>query len=106
VTASLGLEAAVEAIVAIKVEARIAELGRPALVCQRTVERVVGMPGRDYLRHCRAGDWPSFADRRLRYSRTTEVLGWIEAQRSRRVADAPVSGEFLRGRSGVRRIAR
>ncbi len=58
---------------------RVAELARPEMVNQRTVLSVVGMAKRHYLDHVRDGDWPSWADGQLRYSRTVEVLAWLEA---------------------------
>lgn len=81
----------------------LAELQRPELVNQRTVTSIVGMPSRDYLAHCRSGDWPSFADRRLRYARTADVLEWIAAHPARAAADVR-GAEFRRSRSGLRRI--
>jgi hypothetical protein len=42
-------------------------------VTQRTCEAVLSMPREDYLAHCRAKDWPSRKDKRLVYSRVSDV---------------------------------
>jgi hypothetical protein len=92
------------------VQKHAAELARPELVTQRSVERVCGMPSRDYLRHCRGGAWPSWADRRLRYARTADVIAWVTAHpvgRTQAANDADVEAQaFARSRSGLRRVAR
>ncbi len=82
------------------------EAARPELVTQRSVYSVTSMPARDYLAHIRAGDWPSYADRRLRYSRTLDVISYLEAHpvKPRVVANDVESAAFSRSRSGIRRV--
>jgi hypothetical protein len=104
----VSLDAALTAAVFAEVQRQIADLRRPELVTQRTVAAVVGMPERDYLRHVRARDWPSWADRRLRYSRTDDVVAWIAAHPVTSGATVRAlrgTSEFARSRSGLRRVA-
>ncbi|MGA2451686.1 MAG: hypothetical protein ABTD50_23770 [Polyangiaceae bacterium] len=42
-------------------------------VTQRTCEAVLSMPREDYLAHCRAKDWPSRKDKRLVYTRVSDI---------------------------------
>ena len=89
-----------------EVARRIAETNRPEHVTQRTVAAVVGMPARDYLRHCRSGDWPTWCDRRLRFARTEDVVAWVEAHPLKeRVGENAEDKTFAKSRSTViRRI--
>ncbi len=88
------------------------EEARPMLVNQRAVAAVLGMSRGNYLGHCRAGDWPSFADRRVRYSRTADVVVWLTRHpvtpRRTLVAVACNEDEEARllARVGARRVAR
>ena len=93
-------------LVAAEVARRIAELQRPEYVTQRTVAAICGMPARDYLRHCRLGHWPVTADRRLRLSRTADVLAWIEGHpvQVRAANDSSEAELFAKSRSGLRRV--
>ncbi|MCL2447635.1 MAG: hypothetical protein FWD17_01675 [Polyangiaceae bacterium] len=101
------LETALAALVDHRVDERFRELAaRPEYVNQRTVAAVCGMLPRDYLWHCREGDWPAFADRRLRYSKTADVIRWIAAHPTSapKATDAQPSAH-VRGSRSVRRIA-
>jgi len=92
--------------VAAEVDRRAADLRRPELVTQRSVMAVCGMPAREFLRHCRAGHWPSWADRRLRYARTADVVTWVQAHPTpwRGAKGEDGEGRALR-RVGARRVA-
>jgi hypothetical protein len=71
-------DALLEERIAAAVDAAAARLARPEFVNQRTIEAVLSVPRADFLAHCRARDWPSFADRRLRYARTDDVMPVFE----------------------------
>jgi hypothetical protein len=92
--------------VAERVAARL-PAARPEFITQRTVAAIVGMPPRDFLRHSRERDWPSYVDRRLRYARTADVLAYLEAHH---VHDEDVDQGDVEARvfamSGARRVAR
>jgi hypothetical protein len=104
VSAPAGFDELLRQHVAEEVERRCAELERPELVTQRNVAAVVGMPERDYLRHVRAGDWPAWKDRRLRYSRTADVVAWVQAHPARNAAPDSDAEERAFARAGLRRI--
>ncbi|MGO9833697.1 MAG: hypothetical protein ACLP1X_05730 [Polyangiaceae bacterium] len=106
---SLDLDSLICERIAAAVRAAAVELQRPELVSQKTVLAVIGMNRRDYLDHCRAGDWPSYADRRFRYSRTVDVVAWLQAHpvAPRRTAANDSASEEARAfaRYGARRVA-
>jgi hypothetical protein len=100
-----GLDALLDERIAAMVQQHAGALARPEYVTQRSVERVLAMPPRDYLRHVRAGDWPSWVDRRLRYSKTSDVVAWIEAHPgARESADVDSEARALAS-VGLRRVA-
>lgn len=83
------------------------ELQRPVVVSQRSIEAVVGLPRRDYLRLARSGAWPTTRERRLVLSRTADVLAWLEHRLSHRdikpANDASAESLAL-SRVGARRV--
>jgi hypothetical protein len=94
------------AALAARVRASLGEvISRPELVSQRTVAAVVGMPQRDYLRHVRALSWPSYSDRRLRYSKTEHVIAWLEAHPAHAEVDVDDAEAVAFARCGARRVA-
>jgi hypothetical protein len=108
---TIDLNAALMAAADASVGRKLAELQRPELVSQRTVLAVVGMGRRDYMDHCRAGDWPSYCDRRLRYSRTADVLAWLQAHPAKPDTAAKVASNdndaeaAIFAKYGARRVA-
>jgi hypothetical protein len=100
------LDAMLSDAAAAEVNRRVTELARPEMVQQRNVEAVLGMPARDYLRHVRSGHWPSWSDRRLRYSRTVDVVAYLTAHpiTSRETRDGVAEAHLL-ARVGMRRVA-
>ncbi len=101
--------AALEAEVARLVRAELDTL-RPALVSQRTVEAVVGLPRRDYLRCALAGAFPSFAspeNKRLVLAKSADVIAHLLAHPRRQPANDVTRADLdaaLR-RVGARRVA-
>jgi hypothetical protein len=83
-----------------------AELARPAYVTQRSVETVLGLPRRDYLRLARADAWASTRERRLIVSRTSDVLAYIETRLTIRGAQADNDSpeDVVLARVGARRV--
>jgi hypothetical protein len=72
------------------------EAQRPALVNQRSVETVVGLPRRVYLELARGGEFPSAKVQRLVVARTVDVLAYFEGRLSAAEAahgDRPRGGE-------------
>ena len=92
-----------------RIDARIEQhkeaFARPELVTQRTVERVLSMPGRDYLDHCRKGHWPSWGDRRLRYSKTSDVVDYITSHPVARAANDGSGEALVLGRVRAQRVS-
>jgi hypothetical protein len=85
-----------------------AELERPALVHQRDVERIVGIPGRQFLRDAHEGRFPSTKERRLILARTADVVAYYAERIA--AAQAPSLNEFDAetiefARVGARRVA-
>jgi DNA polymerase III alpha subunit len=105
----IGLDALLAEAAARAVEARIAELQRPLVVTQRTVEGVVGLPRRDFLRLARAGAFASTRERRLVLARTADVIAYVERHLAQHVHhDAPANDATeasVLARVGARRIA-
>lgn len=104
------LDALLEQAVERALQARVDELQRPQLVHQRTVEAVVGLPRRDFLRLARAGAFPSTHERRLVIARAADVIAAFERRMPRiecRVADetAKTGESAALARVGARRIA-
>ena len=86
-----------------------AEAQRPALVSQRTVEAVVGLPRRDYLRLAHLGAFPFVRERRLVVAKTVDVLAWFEqriAHRDNKPANDADGESITLARVGARRVAR
>ena len=83
-----------------------AELARPAYVTQRSVEAVLGLPRRDYLRLARADVWPSTREGRLIVSRTADVLAYVESRIAIRGAHAGDDSleDVMLARVGARRV--
>lgn len=77
---------------------------RPALVHQRNVEHVVGLPGREFLRLARDGAFASTKEKRLVLAKTEDVLAFFES-RMRERPTAPVAGAVQRSRTVSRRCA-
>ena len=64
-----------------------AEAERPEFVSQRTCERWLSIPSRDFLRAARAGAFlVAKTHRRLLLARTVDVVEWIERHRVARDA--------------------
>jgi hypothetical protein len=85
-----------------------AELARPVYVSQRSVESVVGLSRRDYLRLSRCRAWPSTRERRLVVARTVDVLAYVERSIAIRAssADNDSPEDVVLARVGARRISR
>ena len=86
-----------------------AELARPVFCSQRSVEAVVGVPRRQFLRDARAQKFASTKEGRLIVSRTADVIRFYENQIALREAKPqndhdPEALAF--SRVGARRIAR
>jgi hypothetical protein len=85
------------------------ESRRPAFVNQRTVEQVVDLPRRHYLRLARAGGFPTVHERRLVIARTADVLRVFESRMCTTSAnDALVADDaesVALARIGARRVA-
>ena len=86
-----------------------AESARPEFVHQRIVERVVGIPGRQYLRDARDRRFATAKERRLVIARTADVLEYygtrIATARPTPSNDANVE-TIAFARVGARRVAR
>ena len=81
---------------------------RPDFVSQRSVESVVGLPRRDYLRLARDGAWPSTRERRLVVSRSADVAAYVETRlrlRERSAANDHDPEALALARVGARRVA-
>jgi hypothetical protein len=83
------------------------EASRPALVHQRSVETVCGVPRRDYLSAAHRGHFPSTKERRLIIARTADVLAYFELRL--RTTGAPVANDadpeaVAFARVGARRV--
>jgi hypothetical protein len=72
------LDAALRVAARAAVDERVAELSRPVLATQRTIERIVGMPQREFLRLARAGAFESWKVRRCVYARVADVIAFVE----------------------------
>ena len=85
------------------------EIAPPAFVNQRTVEAVVGLPHRDFLRLARSKAFPSTRERRLVVARTSDVVAYVERQIAMREArpgnDHDLEAVAL-ARVGARRVAK
>ena len=77
-------------------------------VNQRTVEAIVGLPRRDYLREAAAGSFPTTKVRRLVTARTEDVIAFFEGRmrtaRALPANDATPETKAL-ARVGARRVA-
>ena len=101
------LDALIAGHLARAVAAHAEVMARPSHVTQRTVERVVGMPGDEFLEHCRAGRIPSWKVRRLVYAHAVDVVAFIEANpAAARAANDSDEGADELARVGARRVAR
>jgi hypothetical protein len=88
-----------------RIRAVVLEVARPIYVSQRTVERVVGVPRRDFLRLARDGAFPSTKEKRLVVARTVDVLRYIETRLTLRARPANVTKIDALGRVGARRVS-
>jgi hypothetical protein len=86
------------------------EARAPEFVTQRTVEHVVGVESRAYLRGAKAGRFASTKHERLIVARTADVVAYYETRiRLRETAPANNDGDpeaQALARVGARRIAR
>lgn len=67
------------------------QLGAPLFVTQRTVEIVIGIPPRDYLRAARSKSFASTKERRLIIARTSDVVAWLELRLRTTAGAAPAN---------------
>ncbi len=84
------------------------ERARPDFVHQKSVEAVVGLPRRDFLRLSRAKAWASTKNRRLVIARTADVIAYLEthvALRECMPANVVDIETATLARVGARRIA-
>jgi hypothetical protein len=108
----VSLDAVLTAAVLAEVARRVAELRRPELVTQRTVEAVLGMPAVDFLEDARAGAFPSWKIRRLVFAKTIDVVAYVTAHpaKPRRAANVASNNNDAEARAfarvGARRVAR
>jgi hypothetical protein len=85
------------------------QAARPAFVTQRSVEQVIGLPRREYLRLAREGAWLSTHERRLVFSRTADVAAYFELKFSTSKAPAANDADaetIAFARVGARRVSR
>lgn len=84
-----------------------AEIARPEYVSQRTVEAVVGLPRRDYLRLARAGEFSTMRERRLVVARTSDVIAYLERRLTIAAAKPANTEQSSRmAAAGWRRVSR
>jgi hypothetical protein len=81
---------------------------RPLFVHQRSAERVLGLPGRDFLRGAHAGHFAWTKERRLIIAKTSDVVAWLErrlAYRDTKPANDEDVETIAFARVGARRVA-
>lgn len=83
------------------------EAQRPMFINQRTVETVIGLPRRDYLRAAHTGHFAYAKERRLIIARTADVLAWLERRlvhRDVKPANDASAETIALSRVGARRV--
>jgi hypothetical protein len=86
-----------------------AETARPEFLSQRSVEAVVGLPRRDYLRLAREGAYTTTRERRLVIARTADVVAFVEQRIALREAEPENDHDaeaIAFSRVGARRVSR
>lgn len=76
---------------------------RPALVTQRTVTEIVGIPRWRYMRAAREKRFPAYVERRLVIARTKDVIAYYEGRIEASTATKADEASTL-ARVGARRV--
>ncbi len=85
------------------------EAAPPTFVHQRIVERITGIPGKQYMRDARNKAFASTKERRLVLARTLDVIAYYEqriALREHRPSNDHDAEAIAFERVGARRVAR
>jgi hypothetical protein len=91
-----------------RIEAAIVAAQRPIFVHQRSVERVLGLPGEEYLEAARAGEFETWRRKRLTFARTSDVASYLESFPSAKSAVASPANDaeaVALARVGARRVS-